>query len=431
MSASDGTAASPSPAELSARLEQAGAEYERLASLGLALDITRGKPSAAQLDLSNPLLTAVDGESFRAADGTDTRNYGGAEGLPELREIFAPLLQAPPGQLLAQGNSSLTLMKDALTFALLHGRPDSPEPWARTGAPVRMLCPAPGYDRHFGLAESLGFELVPVDADAEGPDLEQVATLTADPSVKGIWLVPVHSNPTGVSLSAERTRALMALETAAPDFTVMWDNAYALHHLREPHPEPVDVLGLAREAGHPDRPLVFASTSKITHAGAGVAFFAASERMTEWFLAHTGAGSIGPDKVNQLRHARFFGSSEGVLAHMRRHAELLAPKFAAVDAVFARVLGPEGLAAWTNPGGGYFITLAVRPGTASRVVKLAGEAGVKLTPAGATHPYGLDPDDAIIRIAPSMPPLEEVEAAAEVVAACVRLAAYEAVASGA
>jgi DNA-binding transcriptional MocR family regulator len=442
MSVSDASASpaahSPSSdaaADPASQLAAASAEYERLAAAGLSLDITRGKPSAAQLDLSDGLLSCVDGESFRAADGTDTRNYGGAAGLRELREIFAPLLQAPVDQLLAQGNSSLTLMKDALTFALLHGRPDSPAPWAaeavRTGAPPRFLCPVPGYDRHFGLAEALGFELVPVSADAEGPDPEQVAALTAeDPSIKGIWLVPVHSNPTGVSISPARARTLLALETAAPDFTVMWDNAYALHHLREPHPEPVDVLALAAEAGRPDRVLTFASTSKITHAGAGVAFFAASPAMTDWFLTHTGAGSIGPDKVNQLRHARFFGSSEGVLAHMRRHAALLAPKFAAVDAVFSRVLGPEDLAAWTNPGGGYFITLAVSPGTASRVVKLAGEAGVKLTPAGATHPYGLDPDDAIIRIAPSMPPLEEVEAAAEVVAACVRLATLEARASG-
>lgn len=416
------------PQEIASRLESATAEYEDFASRGLSLDITRGKPSAAQLDLADPLLTAVVPGDTRSADGTDTRNYGGLHGLPELREIFSPLLGVPTEQLLAQGSSSLTLMRDALAFMMLHGRPGSSGPWA--GEPVRILCPVPGYDRHFGLAESLGFDLVPVATDAEGPDMEQVAALAgSDPTVKGIWIVPVHSNPTGVSLSERRARALMELSTAADDFTVLWDNAYALHHLREPHPEPIDVLGIAAEAGHPDRPLVFASTSKITFAGSGVAFFGASPAMVEWFANHTAAGSIGPDKVNHLRHARFFGSPEGVRDHMRKHAELIAPKFAAVDEVFTRELGPDDLAAWTNPAGGYFITLAVPPGTASHVVKLAAEAGVKLTPAGATHPHGVDPDDAIIRIAPTMPPLEEVTEAAEVVAACVRVAAYESVAS--
>lgn len=413
------------PQEIADRLALARTDYESFAAGGLDLDITRGKPSAAQLDLADPLLTAVGPGDARAADGTDTRNYGGLAGLPEIREIFAPLLSVPAAQLLAQGSSSLTLMRDALSFMLLHGRPGSAGPWVRE--PVRMLCPVPGYDRHFQLAASLGFELIPVGMDGDGPDLAQIAELTrTDASIKGIWIVPVHSNPTGLSMSVDRARALMELTTAAPDFTVLWDNAYALHHLREPHPEPIDILGLAAQAGHPDRPLVFASTSKITFAGAGVAFVGGSPAMIDWFSGHTGAGSIGPDKINHLRHARFFGSPEGVQEHMRKHAQLLAPKFDAVDEVFTRELGPDDLAAWTRPSGGYFVTLAVPPGTASHVVKLAAEAGVKLTPAGATHPHGIDPDDAIIRIAPSMPPLEEVVKAAEVVAACVRVAAYEA-----
>lgn len=416
------------PQEIASRLEAATAEYEAFAARGLSLDITRGKPSAAQLDLADPLLSAVGPGAAHSADGTDARNYGGLHGLQELREIFSPLLGVPTAQLLAQGNSSLTLMRDALTFLMLHGHPAGDGPW--TGRPVRMLCPVPGYDRHFGLAESLGFDLVPIDTDAEGPDMEQVTALVgSDPTVKGIWIVPVHSNPTGVSISERRARELMGLAAAADDFTVLWDNAYALHHLREPHPEPIDVLGMAEEAGHPDRPLVFASTSKITHAGSGVAFFGASPTMAEWFAKHTSAGSIGPDKVNHLRHARFFGSADGVREHMRGHAALLSPKFAAVNEVFTRELGPDDLAAWTDPAGGYFITLAVPPGTASHVVKLAAEAGVKLTPAGATHPHGVDPDDAIIRIAPSMPPLEEVIEAAEVVAACVKVAAYESIAA--
>jgi len=416
------------PQEIADRLERARADYESFAARGLDLDITRGKPSAAQLDLADPLLTAVTPGDARSADGTDTRNYGGLAGLPELREIFAPLLGVPAAQLLGQGPASPTPVRDALSLAMLNGRPRPAGPWVREA--VRMLSAVPGYDRHFQLAASLGFELIPVGMDGQGPDIAQIAELTrTDASIKGIWIVPVHSNPTGLSMSVQRARELMELTTAAPDFTVLWDNAYALHHLREPHPEPIDVLGLAAEARHPDRPLIFASTSKITFAGAGVAFVGGSPAMVDWFSRHTGDGSIGPDKINHLRHARFFGSPEGVRDHMRKHAELLAPKFAAVDEVFTRELGPDDLAAWTRPAGGYFVTLAVPPGTAAHVVKLAAEAGVKLTPAGATHPHGIDPDDAIIRIAPSMPPLEEVVEAAEVVAACVRVAAYETAAS--
>lgn len=416
------------PQEIASRLDVATSEYEALAARGLKLDITRGKPSDEQLALSDPLLTAVAPGDTMAADGTDTRNYGGLEGLLDLREIFAPLLGVPAAQLLAQGSSSLTLMRDALAFMLLHGRPDSTGPWKRE--PVRMLCPVPGYDRHFGLAQSLGFELVPMPMDGEGPDIREVARLTAeDPSVKGIWVVPVHSNPTGLSVSPARARELMELRTAAPDFTVLWDNAYALHHLTDAHPEPIDILAVAAEAGHPDRPLIFASTSKMTFAGGGVAFVGGSPTLMDWFAKHTGEGSIGPDKINHLRHARFFGSPDGVRAHMRRHAELIVPKFEAIDRVFTRELAADDLAAWTRPTGGYFVTLAVPPGTASEVVKLAAEAGVKLTPAGSTHPYGIDPDDAIIRIAPTMPPLDEVEAAAEVVVTCVKVAAYRAAAT--
>lgn len=412
--------------DIEAGLESAHRAYEEFAARGLSLDITRGKPGSDQLDLSADLLTAVTAENYRAPDGTDTRNYGGLDGLLELREMFGELFSVPASQLLAQGNSSLTLMSQALVFASLFGTADEDSvPWA--SVPRRILCPVPGYDRHFGLAEALGFELVTVPQDDEGPDMDAVRALTAeDPSVKGIWIVPMYSNPTGITVSEARAKELLDLETAAPDFRILWDNAYGLHHLREPHAALLDILGLAAASSRPDRVWMFASTSKITLPGAGVAFFAASPRDTDWFRKHLSPTSIGPDKVNQLRHLHFFGTPDGVRAHMEKHAALVLPKFEAVERILAEELGDLGIATWTAPNGGYFITLTVLPGTADRVVKLAAEAGVKLTPAGATHPYGLDPDNAVIRIAPTMPSLDEVEQAARGLAACVRLAAHEA-----
>ncbi|MCQ9366822.1 aminotransferase class I/II-fold pyridoxal phosphate-dependent enzyme [Brevibacterium sp. 50QC2O2] len=411
-------------AEQETRLAQAREAYEEFAARGLNLDITRGKPAPAQLDLSADMLVNVTSADFHTADGTDARNYGGFDGLPELRSIFAELLQVPAPQLLAQGNSSLTLMQQALQFALLFGLPDSPAPWA--GAKRSFLCPVPGYDRHFGLTESLGFDLIPIPCDDEGPDLAAVREHVADPSVKGIWLVPLYANPSGVSISTERTRDLMSLATAAPDFTVMWDNAYGIHHLGTEHDEPLDVLDIAARAGHPNRVLTFASTSKVTFAGAGVAFFGASPAIVDWFKSHAEPGSIGPDKINQLRHARFFKTADGVRAHMARHAAIAGPKFAAVDRALREGLGESSAAQWSVPRGGYFITLTVYPGTASQVVKLAAEAGVKLTPAGSTHPHGFDPEDRYIRIAPTMPTLAEVELAAQGLAACIEVAELEA-----
>ncbi len=413
-----------SRSDLEAALEQAHADYEAFAGRGLALDITRGKPSAEQLDLAADLLTNVTADDCLSPSGVDVRNYGGLDGLIELREIFGQLLRVPAPQLLAQGNSSLTLMHQALSFACLFGTSAGTTPWAQQ--PRRILCPVPGYDRHFDLAEALGFELVSVAMDDEGPVLEQVEELVAtDPTIKGMWLVPMYSNPTGITISAERARRLVAMKTAAEDFKLLWDNAYALHHLRQPHAEVLDILSLAAEAGNPDRVWIFASTSKVTHAGAGVAFFGASDADISWFTGHLAAASIGPDKVNQLRHLRFFGDADGVVDHMVKHAEILRPKFEAVTRILGQRLGDDDIATWTDPNGGYFVTVSVMPGTADRVVKLAAEAGVKLTPAGSTHPYKLDPDNAVIRVAPSMPTLEDVETAVEGFAVCVRLAACE------
>lgn len=413
-----------SRSELEAELTRAHADYEAFAGRGLALDITRGKPSVQQLDLADALLTSVTGDDCTSPSGVDVRNYGGLEGLIELREIFAELLKVPAAQLLAQGNSSLTLMHQALSFACLFGTSVGTTPWAQQ--PRRILCPVPGYDRHFGLAEALGFELVSVEMDADGPVIEQVEELVAtDPTIKGMWLVPLYSNPTGITISEDRARRLVEMKTAAEDFKLLWDNAYALHHLSEPHAEVLDILALAAAAGNPDRVWIFASTSKVTHAGAGVAFFGASEADVAWFTGHLGAGSIGPDKVNQLRHLRFFGDAAGVVEHMKAHAAILRPKFEAVTRILSDRLGGDGIATWTEPKGGYFVTVSVLPGTADRVVELAADAGVKLTPAGSTHPYKLDPDNRVIRVAPSMPTLAEVETAVEGFAACVRLAACE------
>ncbi|WP_262851849.1 aminotransferase class I/II-fold pyridoxal phosphate-dependent enzyme [Mumia quercus] len=401
------------------------AAYEELRGRGLSLDITRGKPSPEQLDLSQTLLSLPGEEDYRAADGTDTRNYGGLDGLTELREIFAELLGIPVGQLLAQGNSSLTLMHETLVWALLHGFAESPRPWAAEET-VKFICPVPGYDRHFGLLGSFGIEMVPVDMREDGPDVEQIeALVAADPAIKGMWLVPTYANPTGGVTSPEVTARLMAMPAAAPDFRIFWDDAYAVHHLTDDESAGADALGLAAAEGHPDRVLVFASTSKITFAGAGVGFFGSSPANVAWFKSHLKYASIGPDKVNQLRHARFFGDAEGVRTLMRRHRALLEPKFAAVEEILSERLGAYDVATWTRPAGGYFVSLDVVDGTASRVVELAKGVGVALTPAGASFPHGKDPRDRNIRIAPSFPSVDEVRAAMDALATCVLLAAAE------
>ena len=401
-------------------LEQAQADYRAFAARGLNLDITRGKPAPEQLDLSADLLTNVTGDDFTSPSGIDTRNYGGLDGLKELREIFGELYRVPTEQILAQGSSSLTLEYMTLDFAKRYGTPAG-GPWTNG----KILCPVPGYDRHFQLAEALGYELITIRTDDEGPVMDDVRRYVVDPDVRAMWLVPMYSNPTGSSISEARARELAEVKTAAEDFTLLWDNAYGLHHLSDDNQAPmVDILSLCAEAGNPDRPWIYASTSKMTFAGAGVAFFAGSPAVIEWYRSHMGAAMIGPDKINQLRHLRFFRDADGVREHMRRHADIIRPKFEAVLTALENGLTSD-IASWTQPNGGYFITLRVPNGTASKVVKYAAEAGVALTPAGSTHPHGLDPNDAYIRIAPTMPSLEDVTAAAEGLVACVRLAAAE------
>ncbi|TYL46249.1 aminotransferase class I/II-fold pyridoxal phosphate-dependent enzyme [Nocardioides sp. BGMRC 2183] len=417
-----------SPAEvLAARLEAARADYADLQARGLKLDLTRGKPGADQLDLSNGLLQLPT--STKDDTGTDVRNYGGLDGLPSMRRIFADLLGVDADSVIAGGNSSLTMMYQTVTWMLLAGGPDSPRPW-KDEPVVRFVCPVPGYDRHFTMLAELGIEMVTVPMNDDGPDVAAVKALVADdPTVKGLWLVPTYANPTGAVCSTEVAAELMAMPTAAPDFRILWDNAYAVHHLTGAETKSADALGLAAVSDNPNRPIMFASTSKITFAGAGVACLAASAQNRSWFLKRLGFASIGPDKVNQLRHVEFFGDADGVRAHMRQHRDLIAPKFAAVqDALHGRLDG-LGIATWSDPVGGYFVDLNVLDGTASRVVALAKEAGIALTPAGSAFPHGNDPDDRNIRLAPTFPTLEEVVTAMAGVAVCVELAALERLAS--
>ncbi|TXK17624.1 aminotransferase class I/II-fold pyridoxal phosphate-dependent enzyme [Homoserinibacter sp. GY 40078] len=398
------------------------ADYDALVARGLSLDLTRGKPSKDQLDLANPLLGLDLGSDHTDRAGTDLRNYGGTDGVVELREIFSDLLGIPVPQLLAGGNASLTTMHDVVVHALLHGVPGSSGAWV--GQDVAFLCPSPGYDRHFAITEALGIRMIPVAPLADGSlDLEAIETHLADPAVRGMWLVPLYANPTGAIVDEQTARALASMTAAAADFRIFWDNAYAVHHLTDEEFEPIDILGLAAEAGHPDRFFVFASTSKMTQAGAGVAFFGSSPANIAWYRTHSAVQTIGPDKLNQWRHARFFGDASGLRAHMRRHRNLLAPKFALVDRMLTD--GLSGHATWTTPKGGYFVTLWAPEGTASRAVQLAKEAGVALTPAGAAFPYGTDPQDSVIRIAPSMPSISDLEAALEALVLCVLLAEAE------
>lgn len=415
--------------QLDAFLDEQRTAYDALVAQSLSLDLTRGKPSPEQLDLSDALLTLPSDPTD--ASGVDTRNYGGLAGIAELRAMFAELLWVEPEQVVAGGNSSLVMMREVLTYLWLKGGIDSERPWGpqHPEDKVRFLCPVPGYDRHFTLLEWFGIEAVTVPMNDDGPDIAAVETLVAaDPSIKGMWLVPTYANPSGSIVSHDIAARLAAMPTAAPDFKIFWDNAYAFHHLTEQEAKSADILTLAAASGNPHRPFMFASTSKITYAGAGVGFLAASAENVEWYTTHLGKGAIGPDKLNQLRHAQFFGSPQGVRDHMAKHREIIAPKFAEVERVLDERLGGLGVAEWTRPTGGYFVSLDVLDGTASRVVQLAKDAGVALTPAGSSFPKGEDPRDRNIRLAPTFPDLPTVSSAMDAVATCVLLAAAESLA---
>lgn len=410
--------------ELAAQHARHQQDYAELQAMKLSLDLTRGKPAPEQLDLSNALLS-LPGDNYRDEEGTDTRNYGGLHGLPELRAIFGELLGIPVPNLIAGNNASLEFMHDVIMFSMLHGGVDSPRPWIAEPN-VKFLCPVPGYDRHFAITETMGIEMIPIPMRDDGPDVDLIEELVAvDPAIKGMWAVPVFANPTGVTYSWETVRRLVQMRTAASDFRLFWDNAYAVHTLTLDFVRQVDVLGLAAAAGNPNRPYVFASTSKITFAGAGVSFFGGSLGNIAWYLQYAGKKSIGPDKVNQLRHLRFFGDADGVRLQMLRHQQILAPKFALVQEILEKRLGDSKVASWTEPRGGYFVSLDVLPGTARRTVALAKDAGIAVTEAGASFPYRKDPDDKNIRIAPTFPSLPDLRNAIDGLATCALFAATE------
>ncbi|MCT1450978.1 aminotransferase [Corynebacterium sp. p3-SID1194] len=399
-------------------------EYETLKSRNLDLDLTRGKPSSEQLDLSNDLLELPGKGNYVDAAGTDVRNYGNLKGIKDIREIWGELIGVPVDNLYAEDSSSLNIMFDLISWSFIFGNNDSERPW-REEETVKWICPVPGYDRHFAITEKFGFEMVSVPMLEDGPDVDAVAELVKDPAVKGMWVVPMFANPSGVTATEEVVRALASMETAAPDFRIVWDNAYAVHTFTEDFPQIIDVLGAAEEAGNPNRFWVMSSTSKITHAGAGVAFFASSTENLDWYASIAGIRGIGPNKINQLAHAKLFGDADGVRALMQKHAQILKPKFDAVLEILEGRLSEYEAARWTTPAGGYFVSLDVIDGTATRVWELAREAGITLTKAGSAFPKGEDPNDRNIRLAPSLPPLDEVRTAMDGVATCVLLAALE------
>lgn len=406
---------------LKARGNELQQRYEAASGAGLSLDMTRGKPAPEQLDLADPLLTLPGAGQFHDQENTDCRNYGGIDGLAGMKKLFADILGCQHADVIVGGNSSLTMMYDAIARAVLFGVPGGDKPWGQQGT-IRFLCPAPGYDRHFEITGHLGFELVNVEMTEDGPDMDHVETLVADPSVKGIWCVPRYSNPTGITYSESVAQRLATMEATA-DFRIFWDNAYAEHHFGEERQPVPDILSACRDAGNPDRVLMFTSTSKMTMAGAGVSAMASSPVNINDARRHLSIQTIGPDKLNQLRHLTFFGDIDGLRAHMTQVGELLKPKFALVQEILERDLSGKGIATWSNPSGGYFVSVTGPDDCARPVIEMAAQAGVKLTPAGAPFAYGLDPQNRIIRLAPSFPPLEDIRQAMEIVTLCLELVA--------
>lgn len=407
-------------------LEQLRKQYEAYKAMGLKLNMQRGQPSDADFDLSNKMLTIVDENDYITPSGLDIRNYpGGVAGLPEARELFGSLLGAKASETIVGNNASLEMMSHVLTWALLRGLKDSDGPWI-TQSP-KLIVTVPGYDRHFTLAAGLGYELVTVQMCGDGPDMDAVEKLAAeDSSIKGIYFVPTYSNPTGETISDEKIRRLARMETAAADFTIFADDAYRVHHITDKPDNPLNLLEACKDAGNPDRVYLFGSTSKITFASGGVGYMVSSEANIAYISKLLALQTIGPNKVEQYRHWKFLTQYPGGVAGlMAEHAKIIAPKFSAVQEVLDNELGGTGLATWTNPKGGYFISLDTTKPVADRVVQLANEAGVSLTPAGATFPGKKDPNNSNIRLAPTRPPVEEVLKAMEVVALCIKLASAE------
>ncbi len=414
-------------AELETLKKELDAQFDQVKAKGLKLDMSRGKPSKDQLDLSRPMLDVVNSESdLNSENGQDCRNYGILDGIPEAKRLMADMCQVSPDQVLIYGNSSLNLMFDTVSRAYTHGICGN-TPWCKLDQ-VKFLCPVPGYDRHFGVTEHFGIEMIPVPMDEQGPDMKMVKELVeSDESVKGIWCVPKYANPSGLSYSDQVVKEMAALKPAAADFRLYWDDAYTVHHLygEERQDQVLEILDECQKAGNPDMVFKFASTSKITFPGSGVAVLATSKKNLEDALKHLKWQTIGHDKINQLRHVRFFKDLEGIKRHMEKHAAIMRPKFEAVERVLEEQLGGLGIGSWTTPNGGYFISFDALEGCAKAIVARAKEAGVVMTGAGATWPYGKDPKDSNIRIAPSFPTPQELAVAAEIFVLSVKLVSVE------
>ena len=407
--------------QLSLRLAECNAAYAAYKAQGLALDMSRGKPGPDQLDLSLEVLECVNmRDGFRTANGTDTRNYGGLDGTDEAKALFAEILGVPAETVIVGGNSSLNMMFDYITQAMVSGVCGH-APWS-TVADRKFLCPVPGYDRHFAITQRYGFEMIPVPMTENGPDMDEVERLVQDPSVKGIWCVPMYSNPDGITYADETVRRFAKLKPAAPDFRIMWDNAYCVHHLTDTPDTLLNLYAAASALGNEDLVIQFTSTSKISFPGAGVAALAASPKNVADIKARMTIQTIGSDKINMLRHTRYYKNVEGVHEHMKRHAAILRPKFAIVLNTLEEKLDGKEIARWHKPNGGYFVSVQLMHGTAAETVRLLKEAGVVLTGAGATYPYGKDPYDSTLRIAPSYPSQQDLQTAMDLFCICAEIA---------
>ncbi|WP_226665191.1 aminotransferase class I/II-fold pyridoxal phosphate-dependent enzyme [Metabacillus litoralis] len=403
--------------ELYTKLED---EYQEIKESNLSLDMSRGKPSPEQLDLSLDLLSISD-ESLHVSEGIDIRNYGSLDGLDEAKKLFAEMLQVNPKEVIIGGNSSLNMMYDTVSRALLHGVIDSSIPWGKEPK-IKFLCPSPGYDRHFAICELLNIEMITIDMLDDGPDMDKIEELVEkDESIKGIWCIPKYSNPDGTTYGDEVVTRLANMKTKATDFKIFWDDAYTVHHLTNEPSQLKNMLKACKEADNPNRVFIFASTSKITFPGSGVSAMAASEDNIAFIKKQLAIQTIGPDKINQVRHVRFLKNLENINHHMKKQAEIIKPKFDMVTSILQSQLGELNIASWSNPKGGYFISLNTLDGCATETVKLASEAGVTLTSAGATFPYGKDPRNRNIRIAPTFPSLTELKTAIEVLCVCIKM----------
>ena len=407
--------------ELLSILEIENKKYDEYKNLNLKYDMTRGKPAAKQLELSNDMMSNDYLGDYKASNGFDCRNYGILDGIPEIKKLFGELFGVESDQVIVGGNSSLNLMYDLISAFMLLGASKNSKPWVQQGE-IKFICPVPGYDRHFAITERLGIKMINVQINDDGPDMDVIEELVKnDSSIKGMWSVPKYSNPTGVVYSDEVIKRLANMKCAADDFRIFWDDAYTVHMLDGEPAKQMNLIDACADAGNNNRPIVLASTSKMTYPGAGIAALASSPENIAWFKNIYTIQTIGPNKINQLRHANYLKNYDNLVNHMRKHAEILKPKFDTVIKIFEQELGDLGVLTWSNPKGGYFISVDTVYNCASEVVQLAKDCGVQFTAAGSTYPYGKDPKNMNIRIAPSLPPIEELEAAIKVFCVCVKI----------